>query len=91
MANLGERDSNSSQFYITSKACQWLDGHHVVFGEVVKGQEVVEKIQEFGTRTADIKDRVVISDCGELNKSTAVKEEDAGVEEKFTKLHEKFK
>ena len=45
MANLGEKDTNSSQFYITTKICKWLDGIHVVFGEVVKGKEVVDKIQ----------------------------------------------
>ncbi len=44
MANLGEKDTNSSQFYIISKTCDWLDGMHVVFGEVVKGKEVVDKI-----------------------------------------------
>ncbi len=44
MANLGERDTNSSQFYITSKPCPWLDGMHVVFGEVIEGFKVVDKI-----------------------------------------------
>jgi cyclophilin family peptidyl-prolyl cis-trans isomerase len=44
MANLGEKNTNSSQFYITSSACPWLDGMHVVFGEVVKGFDVVDNI-----------------------------------------------
>ena len=37
MANLGQKNTNSSQFYITTKEAPWLDNVNVVFGEVVKG------------------------------------------------------
>jgi cyclophilin family peptidyl-prolyl cis-trans isomerase len=37
MANLGQKDTNSSQFYITLKACGFLDSTHVVFGHVHSG------------------------------------------------------
>jgi len=49
MANSGP-NTNGSQFFITFAATPWLDGHHTVFGKVVKGLEVLDKIEAVGTQ-----------------------------------------
>lgn len=70
MANRG-KNTNSSQFFITTVATGWLDGKHVVFGKVIKGYEVVKKIETLGSRSGKPKAKVVITDCGELTNDEA--------------------
>ncbi|KAJ0647017.1 putative peptidylprolyl isomerase [Helianthus annuus] len=45
---------------------RFLDGCHVVFGKVIKGMEIVQHIDQFGTSTGMPSGLVVITDCGEI-------------------------
>ncbi|ESO09293.1 hypothetical protein HELRODRAFT_185333 [Helobdella robusta] len=66
MANAG-KDTNGSQFFITTKATDWLNGRHVVFGVVLEGMKVVRLIENVKKDGRDKPlDDVVIADCGSL-------------------------
>ncbi|KAF5380773.1 hypothetical protein D9757_007115 [Collybiopsis confluens] len=63
MANAG-KNTNGSQFFITTVVTSWLDGAHVVFGEVVEGLDVVKKVEGKGSSSGKPSAKVVIADCG---------------------------
>jgi peptidyl-prolyl cis-trans isomerase A (cyclophilin A) len=50
MANAGP-NTNGSQFFVTVAATEWLTGKHTIFGEVVEGQEVADKISKVSARS----------------------------------------
>lgn len=65
MANAG-KNTNGSQFFVTTVPCPWLDGKHVVFGRVVEGYDIAKKIEAFGSGSGKPSKKVVISNCGQL-------------------------
>ncbi|KAI0702016.1 cyclophilin [Cerioporus squamosus] len=63
MANAG-KNTNGSQFFITTVVTSWLDGAHVVFGEVVEGMDLVKKIESLGSASGTPKARITIANSG---------------------------
>jgi len=63
MANAGP-NTNGSQFFITTVVTSWLDGKHVVFGEVVEGMDLVTKVETVGSRSGTPRANVVITKSG---------------------------
>ncbi|QRV77089.1 peptidyl-prolyl cis-trans isomerase, cyclophilin-type protein [Ceratobasidium sp. AG-Ba] len=65
MANAG-KNTNGSQFFITTVVTDWLDGAHVVFGEVVEGMNLVKLIESKGSRSGTPSAKVTIASSGVL-------------------------
>lgn len=65
MANSG-KNTNGSQFFITTVKTAWLDGKHVVFGKVIEGMDIVKTIEAVGSQSGATSKVVTIVDSGEL-------------------------
>jgi len=65
MANHGP-NSNGSQFFINTVKTSWLDNKNVVFGMVLEGFDIVDKLERLGTNSGIPRSEVIISDCGEV-------------------------
>jgi len=63
MANAGP-DTNGSQFFITTVKTPWLNNRHVVFGKVVDGMDVVQRVEAVGSSSGVPQKEVVIADSG---------------------------
>ncbi|HBF79912.1 MAG TPA: peptidylprolyl isomerase, partial [Streptomyces sp.] len=67
MANAGP-NTNGSQFFITTVVTSWLDGKHVVFGEVADEDSLalVRKIESYGSQSGQTKAPIAVSASGVL-------------------------
>eukprot|EP00536_Pseudo-nitzschia_multiseries_P014037 jgi/Psemu1/213584/e_gw1.649.8.1 len=75
MANSG-KNTNGSQFFITTKATPWLDTRHVIFGKVTSGMNVVRLIEErCGTQSGTPLAVVKVERCGVVEDSESKRDE----------------
>ena len=80
------KNTNNSKFLITLKYIPWFDGKHVVFGQIIKGLDVLKEIENLETDNDDKPiTKVIIENCGEILRTEIVKP----VEDKKEEIVEK--
>ena len=65
MANAGPH-TNGSQFFLCVAETGWLNGAHVVFGQVTKGYDVVQAVEAVGSGSGATREEVVVTAAGEV-------------------------
>merc|ERR1719317_902508 len=65
MANSGPH-TNGSQFFLCTAKTGWLDGKHVVFGQVLKGYEIVKATEKCGRQDGKTSSKLEVKGCGVL-------------------------
>ena len=63
MANKG-KNTNSSMFFISMKNLHWLNGNHVVFGEMTTGSGVLRALEVGGSKSGKTTSEFVVENCG---------------------------
>uniref|UniRef100_A0A2L2Y3U4 Peptidyl-prolyl cis-trans isomerase n=1 Tax=Parasteatoda tepidariorum TaxID=114398 RepID=A0A2L2Y3U4_PARTP len=65
MANAG-KNTNGSQFFICTAKTTWLDGKHVVFGQVIDGMDVIKKVESYGSQSGKTSKKITVTNSGQL-------------------------